>query len=284
MAFTFNSKTINAGNNAKTVKGDGSEFVTAIMYLAPHMASGFQVCPMAKEAGCEVPCLNLAGRGAMSNVQQARVAKTRRFFENRAEFMLQLEKDIAAFARKAGKIGAQACIRLNGTSDIRWESVAFFGANGEKYANIMARFPELVFYDYTKIMNRRNIPENYSLTLSYSEASEAYAERVVAASKESDQNVAVVFNGKVPRNFMGRPVVNGDKDDMRFLDPLGVIVALKAKGPAKKDESGFVVHWEENTRKRLAAAQSNIELGVKTRYQVQAVINAQKDLNNALTI
>lgn len=284
MSFHFASKTINAGGNAKTVKGDGAEFVTAIMYLAPHIASGYQTCPTAVQAGCAMACLNLAGRGAMNNVQKARIAKTRRFFENRAQFMLQLEKDIAAFARKAGKIGAQPCIRLNGTSDVRWESVAFIGADGEKYANIMARFPDLTFYDYTKLANRRNIPANYSLTLSYSEANDAYAESVVAASKSSDQNIAVVFNGKAPLNFMGRPVINGDKDDLRFLDPRGVIVALKAKGPAKKDESGFVVHWEENTRKRLAAAQSNIGLGVNTRYQIQAASNAQKALDSALTI
>jgi hypothetical protein len=28
---------------------------------------------------------------------------------------------------------------------------------------------------------------------------------------------------------------------LRFLDPRGVVVALKAKGKAKKDTSGFVI-------------------------------------------
>jgi hypothetical protein len=35
--------------------------------------------------------------------------------------------------------------------------------------------------------------------------------------------------------------VDGDKDDLRFLDPQGVIVGLKAKGDAKHDDTGFVI-------------------------------------------
>jgi hypothetical protein len=37
------------------------------------------------------------------------------------------------------------------------------------------------------------------------------------------------------------PTIDGDRDDMRFLDPKGVVVALYAKGKAKQDQSGFVV-------------------------------------------
>jgi len=46
---------------------------------------------------------------------------------------------------------------------------------------------------------------------------------------------------KIPKTFMGFTVVDGDKDDLRFLDPQGVVVALYAKGRAKQDESGFVI-------------------------------------------
>jgi len=53
-------------------------------------------------------------------------------------------------------------------------------------------------------------------------------------------NVAAVFH-KVPETYLGRPVINGDETDLRFLDPKGVIVGLKAKGKAKKDTTGFVV-------------------------------------------
>jgi hypothetical protein len=38
-----------------------------------------------------------------------------------------------------------------------------------------------------------------------------------------------------------RQVIDGDKTDMRFADPRGVIVGLFAKGLAKADRTGFVV-------------------------------------------
>lgn len=254
----FSSKTINAGSNAKTVKGDGSEYVTAIMYLAPYtMAGGTNTCPMAEQAGCIEACLNTAGRGAFSNVQQARINKTVRFQSDRKAFMAQLHKDVDRFARKVSAKGAQPCVRLNGTSDIRWESVAY-EFNGVKFANIMAAFPDVQFYDYTKIGNRRNLPENYHLTFSYSAVNSRY-EQLSWDMAKAGINVAVVFSGKVPTEFMGRPVINGDADDMRFLDPQGVIVALKAKGKAKRDESGFVVHYEREQAAYMAGLAARIE-------------------------
>jgi hypothetical protein len=36
-------------------------------------------------------------------------------------------------------------------------------------------------------------------------------------------------------------VINGDADDLRFLDPAHVFVGLKGKGRAKQDTSGFVI-------------------------------------------
>ena len=36
--------------------------------------------------------------------------------------------------------------------------------------------------------------------------------------------------------------INGDQHDLRFLDKPNRIVALKAKGDAIKDESGFTVN------------------------------------------
>jgi hypothetical protein len=55
--------------------------------------------------------------------------------------------------------------------------------------------------------------------------------------------MAVVFRSKhsIPKTFRGLRVVDGDKDDLRFLDPKGVVVALYAKGKATKDTSGFVI-------------------------------------------
>jgi hypothetical protein len=224
-------KLLNIDANAKTVKGQGRGYMTAILYLAPADESGYEVCPMAS-AGCRKACLNKAGMGAFSTVQAARIAKTRLYFEDRAAFMAQLVSEVRAFIRKAIKLGLIPVVRLNGTSDIPWERVPVEGR-----ANIMELFPSVQFYDYTKRHNRRNLPANYHLTFSLAEDNDSRA----GAAATNGANIAVVFRtDKFPTTFMGMPVVDGDADDLRFLDGRGVVVGLKAKGPAKKDTSGFV--------------------------------------------
>jgi hypothetical protein len=55
-------------------------------------------------------------------------------------------------------------------------------------------------------------------------------------------NVAVVFAGPFPAEYLGYPVINGDAHDLRHLDGRSVVVALSPKGrKAKADTSGFVV-------------------------------------------
>jgi len=224
-------KLLNIDANAKTVKGQGRGYMTAILYLAPADESGYEVCPMASQ-GCRKACLNKAGMGAFSNVQAARIAKTKWYFEDRAAFMAQLMTEVRAFIRKAFKAGLIPVVRLNGTSDIPWERVPVEGK-----PNIMAHFPTVQFYDYTKRHNRRDLPDNYHLTFSLAEDNDTRA----SAAASNGANVAVVFRtDKFPTTFMGMPVVDGDADDLRFLDGKGVVVGLKAKGPAKKDTSGFV--------------------------------------------
>lgn len=229
------------GNNAKTVKGDGSEYLTAIMYLTPWKSAGINTCPMAEQAKCITGCLNTAGRGQMSSVQLGRARKTQWFASDRAGFMAQLVSDLSSFVSYCAKRGINPCVRLNGTSDIRFELIPV-SVGGIDYANVMTAFPMVQFYDYTKIANRRNLPANYALTWSYSGASKVYAAQADIA-KANGLNVAVVFRRKsdIPASFLGLPTIDGDRDDMRFLDPAGVVVALYAKGKAKQDQSGFVV-------------------------------------------
>lgn len=224
-------KLLNIDANAKTVKGQGRGYMTAILYLAPADESGYEVCPMASK-GCRKACLNKAGMGAFSNVQAARIAKTKWYFEDRPAFMAQLVTEVRAFIRKAIKLGLIPVVRLNGTSDIPWERVPVEGQ-----PNIMSLFPTVQFYDYTKRSNRRDLPANYHLTFSLAEDNDSRA----SAAARNGANIAVVFrNDKFPATYMGMPVVDGDADDLRFLDGRGVVVGLKAKGPAKKDISGFV--------------------------------------------
>lgn len=231
--------------DAKTSKGEKYGFLTGILYLAPAKLSGYQVCPMASKAQCEKPCLNSAGRGAFNSVQLARIAKTRMFFEDREYFMQCLVYSIRALIRKASKLNLIPLVRLNGTSDIRWESVPVT-IEGIEYRNVFEAFPGIQFYDYTKIANRKDIPPNYDLTFSYSGVSD-YA-RYAQSAIDSGMRVAVVFRSVdiIPSKFLGLRVVPGDNSDIRHLDPQNSIVALYAKGKAKKDTSGFVV---DNPRK-----------------------------------
>lgn len=230
-------KLLGVGNNAKTVKGDGSEYLTAILYLAPaDTVDGINVCPMAVLAGCKAGCLYSAGRGAMNSVQAARQRKTILWRDNRGEFIAQLHDDLIAFRKYCLKKGITPVVRLNGTSDIHWE----------RHIDMAGEYPEIQFYDYTKDIKRvrKALPDNYHLTLSYSEASTRYSDMVLdQMCKHQGHNMAVVFRDKdkIPKTYMGFKVVDGDKDDLRFLDPKGVVVALYAKGKAKQDTSGFVI-------------------------------------------
>jgi hypothetical protein len=227
---------LGVGNNAKTVKGDGSEYLTAIMYLAPaDQVEGINMCPMAVLAGCKSGCLNTAGRGQMNCVQQARVRKTILWRDNPELFLEYLRADLKRFSAYCLRKAIKPCVRLNGTSDVPWEL----------HIDMAVEFPEIQFYDYTKTSNRlnRTLPDNYSITLSYSEASDRYAGIVTSAAQKTGANLAVVWRSKdvIPKTFLGRTVVDGDKDDLRFLDPAGGVVALYAKGSAKHDTSGFVI-------------------------------------------
>jgi hypothetical protein len=238
----FPEKLLGIDTNAKTVKGEKYGIKTAILYLMPSDLSGIMLCAMAKIAGCEGPCLFTAGRGAMSNVMLSRLRKTLYFNQFRDQFMAQISREISLEKAKAKRQGYKLIVRLNGTSDIRFESIPVDG-----FDSIMARHSDIQFYDYTKLHNRKNVPANYDLTFSYSGVP-AYAP-YVAKAVANGERIAVVFRNRAivetmlanGETFLGLPVVDGDDTDIRHLDPKGAIVALYAKGKARKDTSGFVV-------------------------------------------
>ena len=222
--------------NPKIQKGTKYGYLSFILHLAPATLSGREVCPK-RTAGCTEACLNTAGRGGMfrkgentNMIQQARIRKTKEFFANRTDFLIQLTVDIKAAVRQAAKLGLTPVIRLNGTSDLAWE----------KYG-IIEKFPTVQFYDYTKVLGRKvaHLP-NYHLTFSAADGNDMD----VLKAFETGYNIAMVFDLKktveMPATYNGMPVFNGDDSDLRFLDPKGTIVGLYAKGKAKKDTSGFV--------------------------------------------
>lgn len=234
--------------NPKVLKGIKQGYNTYILHLAPADLSGFNTCPKAT-AGCKAACLNTAGRGGMfkkgeitNTIQEARIRKTKLFFNDRITFMNLLVKDIELGIKQSARLNLIPVFRLNGTSDLSFEKYEV-NRNGQTYSNIFMAFPEVQFYDYTKVIGRKvSGIKNYHLTFSMADGNYFDCKRAVSEGL----NIAVVFGIKkgspMPEKFFNynMTVFNGDESDLRFLDPKGSIVGLYAKGKAKKDTSGFV--------------------------------------------
>jgi len=217
--------------NPKIQKGTKMGYLSFILHLAPSTLSGKNTCPKATP-GCIAACLNTAGRGGMfkrgentNMIQQARIRKTKMYFEQRDLFLATLEADIRKAIKFAEKQGLTPVFRLNGTSDL---SVEKWG--------IIEKFPTVQFYDYTKVLGRKvaHLP-NYHLTFSKADGNDAD----VAEALMQGMSVVAVYD-KIPEG-----VPSADETDLRFLDPKGIMLGLKAKGRAKKDYSGFVIRLTE---------------------------------------
>jgi hypothetical protein len=218
-------------NNTKIKKGEKLGWLTLGLSLSPYNLSGKNFCSHAS-AGCAAACLNTSGMGVFSNVQAARLKKSRYFIEQRDAFVAQLNKEIRSAIKSAKRKGMRLAVRLNVLSDLPWENLID-----------MKEFQEVTFYDYTPNPKRMiahlqgELPENYHLTFSRKENNQAMVELIA----KMGGNVAAVFAGTLPKTYLGKKVINGDDTDLRFLDDKGVIVGLVAKGKGKKDASGFVL-------------------------------------------
>lgn len=233
---TLNSKMtlLSCSTNSKTSKGDSNTKLTSIMYLTPSDQSGFDVCPNASK-GCRKTCLYTSGRGAMGSVQRARLRKTLMFFQEQSKFLKTLQEDLDLFQTYCKENNLQPYTRLNGTSDIDYTTLK---VKDDK--TIFELYPDIQFYDYTKDFNRKSTFSNYYLLYSRSEDTPVDSIKDLVITRK--ENVAVVFD-VVPNTWKGMKVIDGDEDDLRPEDPRGVIVGLKAKGLARKNENhnGFVV-------------------------------------------
>jgi len=205
-------------SNPKIIKGlEAQGYLTVGLHLAPAWESGRNTCPMHTKE-CAATCLNFAGRGAMSKIQQARIRRTNLFFDDRAAFMTWFARDLRVAEAWAAERGLYLAVRPNLTSDIRWENFP-----------IVNDFKHLTWYDYTKMLNRQ-VPKHYHLTFSFSGDNIGACQQALAFG----MNVAVPFL-KMPEVWLGYPVVDGDEDDLRFLTQGPCIVGLKAKGPLRRN-------------------------------------------------
>ena len=202
-------------SNQKTLKSQAHGYYTVILHLLPYNYSGHQVCP--KADGCEKTCLAWSGRGPMSKTVAARLRRTKMFFEYRPWFMGLLVNDIFLAQLYAKQINMPLAVRLNGTSDIPWEKIRTRNSR-----SILEEYPDVQFYDYSRVTKRKT-PSNYHLT--YSHVDDATTQSALTAG----QNVAVIFDGTLPSEYLGYPVIDGDLHDLRFLDPTPCVVGLKRK-------------------------------------------------------
>ena len=214
-------------SSSKIAKGLKYNEMTYILYLAPASQSGYNVCPMSTEE-CRTACLTESGHNRIdvkkNNINKARIAKTKLFFEHRDFFMSWLVTEITKSKIDADTKGYTFSVRINGTSDISLESFKIGGRT------ILEIFPLIQFYDYTKVAKRFKLMDkypNYDLTYSFSGYNMLQSLQLLSENKG---RVAMVFEGKqLPKSFMGYKVIDGDAYDMRYLDEQGVIVGLKFK-------------------------------------------------------
>jgi len=221
----------------KLIKSMTRNVITYGLYLAPYNLSGYNVCP--ESCNCSVHCLHGSGRNKIElltnreggSIQNSRIKKTKFFFEDRSSFMHLLIHEINKEAKKAKKNGMQLAVRLNCTSDISLKEFALDGKN------ILQIFPDLQFYDYTKVPSNVFLShgyDNYDLTFSFDGNNWEQCKYFLGKGIR----VAVVFEDSLPEQFRGYPVINANDDDARFLDGGGLICGLTYKKVANDYVNG----------------------------------------------
>lgn len=215
-------------NSPKLVKSLTHNVLTYGVYFAPNNISGYNVCP--NSDNCCKYCLNASGRNKIEllafkdggPIQHSRIKKTQLFFEDRETFMQLLIHEINQSKKKAESTGMKLAVRLNCTSDINPEEFKLDGVN------ILQLFPDIQFYDYTKVFEYSKLLDkysNYDLTFSYSGENWTDCEEVL----KQGYRVSVVFENELPETFRGYPVINANDYDARFLDGGGIVCGLTYK-------------------------------------------------------
>jgi hypothetical protein len=233
-----NQKLISKGSaNAKTIK---NSLETHILYLMPYdqNSKGINICTNASD-GCIKGCLVNSGLASVyATINEARSKRTELYINNRTEFCNRIYHELFLLNKKAIKNDGKIEVRLNGTSDLDFIAII----KNRLGKDILSDFPNLIFYDYTKMIGKvlKYKGQNYVLTFSRSEINEADCKKALSIGA----NVSVVFDHKkpFPKTYLGANVIDGDKADDVMMEVKGKILGLKAKGKlAKADVSGFVV-------------------------------------------
>ena len=240
---------------AKTIKEVGVSYLGAVaqsaklrhslyhkvstygIYLASADLSGFNVCPNSEY--CKDNCLNGSGHNMVDrlskkgSIDRSRTIKTRLLFANKEVFMRIMIHEIEKERKKAENNGTFFSIRLNCTSDI---NPIAFTLNGK---NILEIFPDIQFYDYTKVLNRIALAKkysNYDITWSIG-GSEKNREIGLELLKNGGRVAVVYGENDMPKTWYGYECCNGDETDYRPSD-IAPVCALKFKKTANNYVNG----------------------------------------------
>lgn len=224
--------------NAKMMYSFNNGTETYCVHLAPATLSGRNTC--ANSEHCREFCLNGSGhnkadiilRGEQESViNKARIKRTDALYKKRDLFMQTLIHEINTAYNRAKRNNREFAVRLNGTSDL---SPLVFKYQGK---NILEWFPNIMFYDYTKVPTRERLLrkyKNYDVTFSFDghnwDKCEEYLKR--------GGKVAVIFEHEMPKTYMGYKVHDASGYDMRYLDPKGTIMGLHYHTTANDYKSG----------------------------------------------
>jgi hypothetical protein len=227
---------------AKHKKGYKYNELVYGLYLSPAKSSGYEVCK-GRTPECSKLCLHESGLNRidtkLNRINKSRITKTKLFFEHREFFVRWMISEIETVIKRAEREGFEFSIRLNNTSDI--SPTEFYIIEDGQRVNILELYPNIQFYDYTKVDSRITLPKlysNYDLTYSFN----GQNKDVCLNMLESNIRVAVVFKN-VPETFWGYKVIDGDLYDMRYRDKKNVIVGLKFKTTRTKlpEKTSFVI-------------------------------------------
>jgi hypothetical protein len=256
------------GEKLPLTLADGRPVTTYGLSFSPaYEEDALKLC--ANSASCKDSCLGLTSGGnraygggadlkAIKGSRLAHFNMTQAFLRDPEAFMLALDDEVGKMAAKAAADGAQLGIRLNTLSDVP----------PKVYADLFRRYPDVIFYDYTKLDSKAIAP-NHHLTYSSTGVSDP-ARGVVnphsnwsrmRSRMDGGDNVAMSFTVSAKR---GEPlpkfvvdaetgkryrVVDGDTHDFRPADKVpagedGVIIGLRNKddGTLSMSREGIVEH------------------------------------------
>lgn len=252
-------------NSAKMMKSFEHHVLTYCVYLAPANLAGrtnrgsrINVCP--KSEHCRDLCLNASGHNKAdilsngkkdkrkSSINQSRIKKTKLFYNNRDLYMDLLTHEINRDKKYAKRNGYEFSVRLNGTSDL---SPEIMRRNGK---NILEIFPDVQFYDYTKVYTRTKLAKiypNYDITFSF----DGYNWNDCEKYLNDGGKVAVVFDThNLPKTYKGYKVIDANGYDMRYMDPDGCIMGLTFHVVAV---DGKVIHANDTDNKFVVKTENN---------------------------